>query len=175
MLSSIFSNFPTIFFESRALHSMEELVPDEPYFLDPTKAFIRCKGKDLTIVAFGPSVKNALEIAYLLKKQKNMSCEVIDLRSINPIDEKTIINSINKTKNLCLIEHGWPNISISSEIISRVVGKTNLDKKPLKFCWPNSYVPTSHLLEKKYYFNNQTITKRIIQHYLDERFFFKKF
>ena len=63
MLASIFSNFPTIFFESRALHSMIEDVPQEPYFLDPTKAFIRIKGKDMTVVSFGPSVKNAVEIS----------------------------------------------------------------------------------------------------------------
>jgi pyruvate/2-oxoglutarate/acetoin dehydrogenase E1 component len=165
MLSSIFSNFPTIFFESRALHSMEEIVPEEPYFLDPTKAFVRSKGRDLTIISFGPSVKNAVEVAYLLKKQKNMSCEVIDLRSINPIDENTIINSIKKTKNLCIIEHGWPNASVSSDIISKVVEKVDLERRPIKFCWPNSYVPTSHLLEKKYYFTNEEITKKVIQHY----------
>ena len=164
LLSSIFSNFPTIFFESRALHSMKEIVPKKPYFLDPTKAFIRLKGKDLTIVSFGPSVKNAIEVSSLLKTQKGISCEVIDLRSLNPIDEKTILNSVNKTKNLCLIEHGWPNSSISSDIISKVSEKIYLKKKPMKFCWPNSYTPTSSILENQYYFNNKDIVNKIIKH-----------
>ena len=163
MLSSIFSNSPTIFFESRALHSMKEEVPTTPYFLDPTKAFVRNKGKDLTIVSFGPSVKNAIEVSHLLKLQKNISCEIIDLRSVNPIDENTVINSVKKTKNLCLIEHGWPNASISSEIISIVSEKLRLNKKPIKFCWPKSYTPTTHGLEKKYYFDNQDIANKIIK------------
>ena len=163
MLSSIFSNFPTIFFESRALHSMKEDVPSKAYFLDPTKAFIRSRGKDLTIVSFGPSVKNAIEVSYMLKLQKKISAEIIDLRSINPIDEKTVIDSVKKTKNLCLIEHGWPTASISSEIISKVSEKVKLDKKPIKFCWPNSYTPTTHALEKKYYFSNQDIVNRLVK------------
>lgn len=166
MLSSIFSNFPTIFFESRALHSMKEDVPTKPYFLDPTKAFIRDKGKDLTIVSFGPSVKNAIEVSHLLKLQKNISCEIIDLRSVNPIDKSTVISSVKKTKNLCLIEHGWPTASISSEIISIVSEQLKLNKKPIKFCWPNSYTPTTHSLEKEYYFDNQDIANKIIKNLL---------
>ena len=70
MLSSIFSNFPTIFFESRALHSMKEDVPSKVYFLDPTKAFIRSRGKDLTIVSFGPSVKMLLKYLTCLRYKK---------------------------------------------------------------------------------------------------------
>ena len=162
MLSSLFANYPTIFFESRSLHSMEENVPAEPYFLDPTKAFIRKEGKDLTIVGFGPSVKNALEVSSILERSKNISCEVIDLRSLNPIDEKTILSSIKKTQNLCLIEHGWPNSSVSSDIISRVTEKIKLKNKPIKICWPNSYIPTSHFLEKKFYFKSDDIVKKII-------------
>lgn len=164
MLSSIFSNFPTIFFESRSLHSMKEVVPAKTYFLDPTKAFVRIKGKDLTIVSFGPSVKNAMDIADKIKRQKKISCEVIDLRSINPIDLKTILVSVKKTKNLCLIEHGWPNASISSDIISKVTERIRLKRRPIKFCWPNSYTPTTHSLEKKYYFSDEKIMKDIIYH-----------
>ena len=107
-------------------------------------------------------VKNALEVAEILKKNKKISTEIIDLRSINPIDEKTIIRSVNKTKNLCLIEHGWPNASISSDVISKVTEKIKLSNKPIKFCWPNSYTPTSQKLEEKFYFSNYDIAKKII-------------
>ena len=165
LLSSIFSNFPTIFFESRSLHASEENVPNKPYFLDPTKAFLRKKGKDLTIVGFGPSIVNALEVSYSLEKSIKISCEIIDLRSLNPIDEKTILSSVSKTKNLCVIEHGWPNSSISSDIISKVTEKIKLKKKPIKICWPNSYVPTSHFLEKKFYFKNNDIVKKIVNNF----------
>lgn len=162
LLSSIFSNFPTIFFESRSLHASEEKVPSRPYFLDPTKSFIRKKGKDLTIVGFGPSIINALQVASKLEKTKKISCEVVDLRTINPIDEKTIIQSVTKTKNLCVIEHGWPDSSLSSEIISKVCRNVTLKNKPLQICWPKSFVPCAHDLEKEFYFNSDFIVKKII-------------
>ena len=165
MLSSIFSNFPTIFFESRSLHASEEEVPTKPYFLDPTKSFIRKKGKDLTIVGFGPSIINALEVSSRLEKLKKISCEIIDLRTINPIDEDTILKSVSKTKNLCVIEHGWPDSSVSSDIISKVSSKINLQNKPLQICWPKSFVPCSHELEKEFYFKSEDIVKKIIKNF----------
>ena len=104
-------------------------MPSKPYFLDPTKSFIRKKGKNLTIIGFGPSVVDALKVADEIEKNTRISCEIIDLRTINPIDEETIIKSLKKTKNLCVIEHGWPNSSVSSDIISRVTKKIKLNKK----------------------------------------------
>jgi pyruvate dehydrogenase E1 component beta subunit len=165
LLSSIFSNFPTIFFESRSLHASEEEVPNKPYFLDPTKSFIRKRGRDLTIVGFGPSVVNALQVSKDLKKIKNISCEIVDLRTINPLDEKTILNSVMKTKNLCVIEHGWPNSNISSDIIAKVTSKINLQNKPIQICWPKSFVPCAYGLEKEFYFTSDSIVKKIINSY----------
>ena len=119
----------------------------------------------MTIVAFGPSVINALEVASKLKEIKNISSEIIDLRTINPIDEKTILQSVNKTKNLCVIEHGWPNSSVSSDVISKVLSKINLRNKPVQICWPNSHIPTAHDLEKKFYFNSEDIIKKILKNF----------
>ena len=161
LLGSIFSNFPTIFFESRSLHASVENVPIKPYFLDPTKSFIRKKGKDLTIVGFGPSIVDALRVSDEIEKRKKITCEIVDLRTINPIDEKTIINSLKKTKNLCVIEHGWPNSSVSSDIISIVTKKVKLKNKPLQVCWPQSHVPTSSDLEDKFYFKISEIIQKI--------------
>jgi len=165
LLGSIFSNFPTIFFESRSLHASEEEVPEKPYFLDPTKSFIRKTGKDLTIVGFGPSIINALEVSQKLERIKKISCEIVDLRSINPIDEETILQSVKKTKNLCVIEHGWPNSSVSSDIISKVSSKVHLKSKPVQICWPNSHIPAAHDLEKKFYFNSEDIIKKILKNF----------
>ena len=100
-----------------------------------------------------------------MQRTKKISCEVVDLRSINPIDEKTILQSVNKTKNLCVIEHGWPNSSVSSDIISKIVSRLHLDNKPIQICWPNSHIPTAHDLEKKFYFKNSDIVKKIINNF----------
>ena len=162
MMSSLFSNFPTIFLESRSLHSMKEKVPDEPYFLDPTKAVIKKTGQDLTIVGFGPSIVNALEVASKLEGD-SISCEIIDLRSLNPIDDQTLISSTKKTKRLCVIENGWPDSSVASDVVSKVVQKVDLLKKPMSFCWPKSFVPTAYPLEKEFYLDNNKIFKDIKQ------------
>jgi len=162
MLSSIFSNFPTIFFESRSLHSMEEEVPEKPYFLNPTKSFIRRKGKDITLVGIGSTVKNCLEVAKTLENTKNIKCDVLDLRSLNPLDEKTILNSLIKTKSLCVVEDGFPNASIADNIISLVTSNVKLKDKPIKICWPKSFVPTTHHLEKEYYITNDKILNKIL-------------
>jgi len=160
LMSSLFANFPTIIFESRSLWSMKEQVPSKPYFIDPTKAFIRKNGKDLTIVSFGPSVHLALNVSEKLKKNK-INAEVLDLRSLNPIDTKTIINSVKKTRSLAVIEHGWKNCGIASEIISLCSEKIKLKNKPLRFCWPDSHIPTSYKLEKQFYFDDNLIIKHI--------------
>ena len=160
-----FFKFSYNFFESRSLHASEEEVPEKPYFLDPTKSFIRKTGKDLTIVGFGPSIINALEVSQKLERIKKISCEIVDLRSINPIDEETILQSVKKTKNLCVIEHGWPNSSVSSDIISKVSSKVYLRSKPVQICWPNSHIPTAHDLEKKFYFNSEDIIKKILKNF----------
>ncbi len=162
MLSSIFANFPTIFFESRSLHSSMGEVPKKPYFIDPTKANIHQKGKDITMIGFGPSFKNCVEVSDLLKKNKGIKAEIISLRSVNPIDETTIINSAKKTGRVCVIEHGWPDAGIASDVIAKIVKKVSLKKKPLSFCWPKSYAPTTYKLEKEFYFSNDKIYKDIL-------------
>ena len=160
LLSSIFSNFPTIFIENRSLYSQEEHVPSENYFIKPTRANIKIVGKDITIVGFGSSTQHAMNVCDMLKI-KNISAEVVDLRSLNPIDYNLILKSVKKTKNLAVIENGWPNASIASTIISEIVQKQMLKNPPLSFCWPNSHVPTSHKLEEKFYFTDERIFNAI--------------
>tara|TARA_A100001011_G_C14165999_1_gene780333 strand:- start:90 stop:1061 length:972 start_codon:yes stop_codon:yes gene_type:complete len=163
LMSSIFSNFPTIFFESRSLHNLKEDVPEKPYYIDPTRAFIRKKGTDITLISFGPSVKEASEVSILLKKQK-VFVELLDMRSLNPIDYTTILKSVKKTGCVAFLEHGWPNSSIASEVISKISENVKLKRRPLKFCWPNSYVPTSEKLEKEFYLDSKKIFLKILNH-----------
>ena len=162
-MSSIFSNFPTIIFESRSLHATKEIIPEGNYFLDITKSFVRKKGEDITIVGFGPSINDILDISKKLYKNFNINAEVVDLRTLNPIDNKTIIQSVNKTKRLAVIEYGWPRCSISSEIISIATQNIKLKNKPLSFTWPDSHVPTPKILEDQFYFNKQVALDKIIK------------
>ena len=160
MLSSVFSNFPTIIFESRSLYSMEENVPTDTYFLDPTKSFIRKKGKDITLIGFGSSISEILNISKKLENF-NISCEIVDLRTINPLDTKTIIESVKKTGRVAVIENGWPVCSVASEILSIVSEKIKLKNRGMKFCWPTSHIPTSHKLEREFYHDTDKIAQSI--------------
>ena len=162
-MSSIFSNFPTIIFESRSLHSTKETMPEGNYFLDITKSFVRKNGKDITLVGFGPSINDILDISKNLEKNFNINAEIIDLRTLNPLDDKTIIKSANKTKRLAIIEYGWPRCSISSEVISIVTKNVSLKNKPLSFTWPESHIPTPKILEDKFYFNKKVALDKIIK------------
>ena len=106
LLESIFGQNPTIIIENRALFSMVDSVPEEPYRVRFGKAIIRRQGKDLTIVASGLTVPLALRSAELLNTQ-SIDAEVIDLRTISPIDSQMVIGSVRKTGRLIVVDSGW--------------------------------------------------------------------
>ena len=158
MLSSIMSDDPVIFLEYRALYNTKELVPTEKYFIDLDKPRLRLKGNKITIVAAGASVLTSLKAAEILYKKKKIKCDLIDLRSVSNMKLDLVIKSLKKTKKLVLVEDGWKNFGYSSEIIARISeNNIKLDKPPQRVCWPNSHVPMSTPLEKKFYFNENDI------------------
>ncbi len=110
---------PVIFLENELLYGEKFEVNEIDDLVPLGKANILKEGNDITIVAFSIMVGKALEAAETLSN-KNISCEVIDLRTIKPLDIDLIINSIKKTNNLVVCEEGFPFAGISSEIISQV-------------------------------------------------------
>ena len=90
-------------------------VPAEEYLIPLGVADIKKPGTDVTIVSFGKIMKVALAAAAELEKE-NISCEVIDLRTVRPIDYTTIVESVKKTNRLVIVEEAWPLAAISSEI-----------------------------------------------------------
>ena len=117
--SSIRDPNPVIFLENELLYGEKFEVNEIDDLVPLGKANILREGNDITIVAFSIMVGKALEAAEILSN-KNISCEVIDLRTIKPLDIDLIINSIKKTNNLLVCEEGFPFAGISSEIISQV-------------------------------------------------------
>ncbi|WP_110467336.1 MAG: alpha-ketoacid dehydrogenase subunit beta [Candidatus Karelsulcia muelleri] len=115
--SSIRENDVVIFMESEQMYGDKMMIPIKEYTIPLGIANLKKKGNDLTIVSFGKIIKIALEVALELeKKNKNISIEIIDLRTIKPLDYNTIINSIKKTNKLLILEEAWPFASIASEI-----------------------------------------------------------
>ncbi|KAB2918935.1 MAG: pyruvate dehydrogenase complex E1 component subunit beta [Bacteroidetes bacterium] len=113
--TAIRDNDPVIFMESELMYGDKGPVPEEEYLLPIGVANVVRQGTDVTIVSFGKMMKVAYETADELAKD-GISAEVIDLRSVRPIDYDTIINSVKKTNRLVIVEEAWPLASISSEI-----------------------------------------------------------
>jgi pyruvate dehydrogenase E1 component beta subunit len=110
---------PVIFMESEVMYGDKSDVPEEEYYIPIGKADIKKQGRDVTIVSYNKMMKVALGAAAELEKE-NISAEVIDLRSIRPLDWRTILESVKKTNRLVIVEEQWPFASVSSEISYRI-------------------------------------------------------
>lgn len=117
--SAILDNDPTIFMESEVMYGDLGEVPEEEYYIPIGKADIKREGSDVTILSFNKMMKVALGAADELAKE-GISAEVIDLRTIRPLDWHTILESVKKTNRLVIVEEQWPFASVSSEITYRI-------------------------------------------------------
>lgn len=117
--SSIRDNDPVIFMESEVMYGDKGEVPEDEYLIPIGSADIKRSGTDVTVVSFGKIIKVANEAAAELEKD-GVSCEIIDLRTIRPIDFRMIVESVKKTNRLVVVEEAWPLSSISSEICYHV-------------------------------------------------------
>jgi len=117
--SAIRDNNPVIFMESEVMYGDKGEIPEEEYLIPIGKAKVAREGNDVTIVSFNKMMKVALAAADELQKE-NISAEVIDLRTIRPLDWQTILESVKKTNRLVIVEEQWPFASVSSEIAYRI-------------------------------------------------------
>src|SRR3990167_9837554 len=115
LISSIKDNNPVIFFEPKKIYrSIKEEVPEKYYEIELGKANVLVKGDDLTLITYGSWVKEIVDVV----NESKHSIEVIDLRTLKPLDEETIINSVNKTGRCLIINEAPRFLNYSSEIIS---------------------------------------------------------
>jgi len=117
--SAIRDNDPVIYMESEQMYGDKGEVPEEEYLIPIGVADIKKPGSDVTIVSFGKILKVAMAAAKDLEAD-GINAEVIDLRTVRPIDYDTVINSVKKTNRLVIVEEAWPLASISSEITFKV-------------------------------------------------------
>jgi pyruvate dehydrogenase E1 component beta subunit len=106
---------PVIFMESEVMYGDKSEIPEEEYYIPLGKAQVARTGTDVTIVSYNKMMKISLAAAAELEKE-NISAEVIDLRTIRPLDWMTVLESVKKTNRLVIVEEQWPFASISSEI-----------------------------------------------------------
>jgi pyruvate dehydrogenase E1 component beta subunit len=101
--------------ESEVMYGDKSGVPEEEYYIELGKADIKKQGRDVTIVSYNKMMKVALSAAAELEKE-NISAEVIDLRTIRPLDWHAVLDSVKKTNRLVIVEEQWPFASVSSEL-----------------------------------------------------------
>jgi pyruvate dehydrogenase E1 component beta subunit len=117
--AAIRNDNPVMFMESEVMYGEKGEVPEEEYLIEIGKADVKRQGTDVTIVSYNKMMKVALGAAAELEKE-GISAEVIDLRTIRPLDWKTMVESVKKTNRMVIVEEQWPMCSVSSEIAYRI-------------------------------------------------------
>ena len=117
--SAIRDDDPVIFMESEQMYGDKGEVPEGEYTIPIGLADIKREGNDVTVVSFGKIIKEAYKAAELLSSE-GIECEIIDLRTVRPMDHKTIIDSVKKTNRLVILEEAWPFGNVSTEITYQV-------------------------------------------------------
>jgi len=162
LVSAIEDNNPVIYIEHRWLHNTLGNVPLEKYRVPIGKAKVVRKGRDLTIVSSSYTTLEAIKVAKLLEKE-DINIEVVDLRTIKPLDMATIEKSVKKTGKLMVLDSAWESFGIAAEIIAKVAEKAHhlLKCAPVRIALPDAPTPTSWALANHYYPQVKDIINRV--------------
>ena len=146
---AIRDNNPVVFLEHELLYNEKFEISDDEEILEFGKAKIMKKGNDISLISFSRGVDLALEVEKELEGN-GFSAEVINLRSIKPLDIETIINSVKKTNRVAVIEEGWQQSGVGAEIIAVIIKNAFdfLDAPPLRFSGEDVPLPYAENLEK---------------------------
>jgi 2-oxoisovalerate dehydrogenase E1 component len=153
MKSAIRDNNPVMFVESQLLYGERGVVPEEEYLVPLGVADIKRPGSDITLVAYGPAVHDALKAAERLKLESGLSAEVVDLRSLVPLDIETVLRSVEKTGHCLVISHAVHLGSFTGEVASTIQQEAfdYLDAPVMRVGAKNGIAPQSHILEAVFY------------------------
>jgi len=160
--SAIRDDDPVIFMESEQMYGDKGEVPEGEYTLPIGVAEVKREGKDVTIISFGKIIKEAYKAADELAKE-DISCEIIDLRTVRPMDHKTIIESVKKTNRLVILEEAWPFGNVSTEITYQVQSQVfdYLDAPIEKINTADTPAPYSPVLLQEWLPNSNDVVKAV--------------
>lgn len=162
LISAIQDDNPVIYIDDKWLYDEEGEVPEEIYTVPIGKGIVKKQGKDVTIVAISYMVKEAMEAAEHLEKE-GVSVEVIDIRSVKPLDKKLLIESVKKTNRLVVADTGWKTGGISGQIAAAVYHNLYQElKAPIEIvALPDVPAPASSSLEKVFYPDKNNIIEAV--------------
>lgn len=167
LISAIKDNNPVVYIDDRWLYNLSGVVPKVPYEVPIGKAVLRKKGRDLTIAAVSYMANEAVKAAVILEK-RGIGAEVIDLRSVKPLDKQTLLNSVRKTGRLIVADVGWMSFGAAAEVSALVTENAfkYLKAPIMRVALPDCPAPASRRLEKIYYPDYKSIiriAKKIIE------------
>jgi acetoin:2,6-dichlorophenolindophenol oxidoreductase subunit beta len=162
LLASIFDPNPVVFLEHRWLHNMEGEVPEGDYRIPLGSAHLVRKGSHVTIVAMSYMTVEALHASDFLQ-QFGIFCDVIDLRTVKPLDWHMVFSSVEKTGRLIALDSGFATCSIAAEVIARVALERFdcLKAAPIRLAMPDIPEPTSPALTKGFYVRAREIAESV--------------
>lgn len=160
--SAIRDNDPVIFMESEQMYGDKGEVPEGEFTLPIGVADIKRKGEDVTIVSFGKIIKEAYKAADILEKE-GISCEIIDLRTVRPLDYDTVFESVKKTNRLVILEEAWPFGNVATEITYQVQQQLfdYLDAPVEKINTADTPAPYSPVLLQEWLPNSEDVIKAV--------------
>lgn len=160
--SAIRDDDPVIFMESEQMYGDKGEVPEGEYTIPIGLAEVKREGNDVTVVSFGKIIKEAYKAAELLSSE-GIECEIIDLRTVRPMDNKTIINSVKKTNRLVILEEAWPFGNVSTEITYQVQSQAFdfLDAPIEKINTADTPAPYSPVLLKEWLPNSNDVINAV--------------
>jgi len=162
LMAAVTDDNPVVYIDDRWLYDFEGEVPPEMYQIPIGKAVIRRKGRDITIAAISYMVSYAMQAAEKLAKD-GIEAEVLDVRTLKPLDEDLLLDSVRKTGRLVVVDGGWKTCGISAEISSLVFEEAfDYIKSPVvRVALPDAPAPASSALEKIYYPSTEEIIRAV--------------
>jgi pyruvate dehydrogenase E1 component beta subunit len=160
--SAIRDDDPVIFMESEQMYGDKGEVPEGEYLIPLGLADVKRKGKDVTIISFGKIIKEAYKAAEQLALE-NIDCEIIDLRTVRPLDYDTIIESVKKTNRVVILEEAWPYGNVSTEITYHLQHHAfdYLDAPIIKINTADTPAPFSPVLLAEWLPNSDDVIKAV--------------
>jgi pyruvate dehydrogenase E1 component beta subunit len=164
MIAAIEDDNPVVFIEHRWLHHVTDHVPEGVYRTQIGKARVLHEGSDLTIAAFSLMSLESLLAAKALQEHMNISVDLLDMRSVRPMDVPAVINSVEKTGRLVVVDTAFKTGSVAGELVSQVVEYAfgSLKKAPTRIASPDHPVPTSPFMAAEYYPGPSQIAEAVI-------------
>ncbi len=140
---------PVLIFENAILYNMKGQLPKHPRPVDIHTARVRRSGSDVTIITYSASLFKALDAADILAREDGIQAEVIDLRTLRPLDDATYIASVAKTHRVLIVDEGWRSGGISAEISARIMEQAfyELDAPVQRLCTAEAPLPYPKHLE----------------------------